>query len=86
MIDKNMQVTVQEIQRLATEINQMAKGIANEKIGPWTKWFAWHPVKTIGGDRVWGRRCYRRTRYTIFKRYAGCEYATDFDLLKDDKQ
>ena len=84
MLDKDLQVTVQEIQRLAKEINAMAKGIASEKIGPWRRWFAWRPVETITGNRVWGKRCYRRTRYTIFKRYAGTEYATDFDLLKDD--
>ena len=83
MIDQDMQVTVKEIQRLANEINQMAKGIADEKVGPWKRWFAWRPVTTIGGDRIWGKRCYCRIRYTIFKRYAGREYATDFDVLKE---
>lgn len=82
-MDKDLLKMTDDIRQIAAEINAVAKGIGDAKIGPWQKWFAWRPVTTISGDRVWGKRIYRRTRYTIFKRYAGCEYATDFDLLKD---
>jgi len=27
---------------------------------PWEEWFAWRPVKTIEGETIWWRRCYRR--------------------------
>ena len=77
--------TLQQISTLAGDIHQMAKGINDRKIGPWTRWYAWYPVTTIGNQRVWGKSIYRRTRYTIFKRYAGRDYATDFDLLKENE-
>jgi len=73
---------VQQISNLANNINQMVEGWS-DGASPWKHWYAWYPVKTIGGDRVWGKRIYRRTCFTVFKRYAGREYATDFDLLKD---
>jgi hypothetical protein len=74
---------VQQISDLATSINYAVKGW-KDGASPWKQWYAWYPVTTISGDRVWGKRIYCRTRFTVFKRYAGREYATDFDLLKDN--
>lgn len=53
---------------------------------PWKLWFAWHPVKTKSGERVWGKRVYRRcintyVDYEDWKRY---EYADIFDVLGED--
>lgn len=71
-----------EIKKMASEIKYAVNAL-DTKTGPWTRWYAWRPVTTINNERVWAQRIYRRTQYTILKRYAGYEYATDFDLLKE---
>ena len=51
-------------------------------IGPWTKWFAWYPVK-VHGQRTWLKTVYRRkvTRYVDTDSWSIYEYGTAFDLL-----
>lgn len=53
------------------------------EIAPWQRWFAWHPVTTINGQRMWMRTVYRRcvntyVDYDNWKRY---EYADIFDVI-----
>ena len=70
-------------------------------VGPWIRFFAFMPVDTISGDRVWFRYVYfrdsifpgipkvryvdetHRTIRTEWNPYTVREYATDFDLLKE---
>jgi hypothetical protein len=54
--------------------------------GSWKPWFAWRPVKTIKGKRVWMEKIYRRCINTYvdmddWKRY---EYGDIFDILKEE--
>lgn len=51
----------------------------------WEICFAWKPVKTVFGKKIWLKRCFKRTithRYLIIKDKVYNEYATAFDLLK----
>lgn len=53
--------------------------------GKWDTWFAWYPVRTIDGARIFWKKCYRRyVRYT--PRFAGIgdgyEYANIFTIIK----
>jgi hypothetical protein len=56
-------------------------------VAPWKPWFAWRPVNTISGKRVWCTTIYRRCINTYvdhddWKRY---EYGNLFDVLKDEQ-
>jgi hypothetical protein len=55
------------------------------EIEPWQLWFAWRPVKTVGGERIWFKKIYRRCIW----RYGGdngrwgqYEYGNIFDIIK----
>jgi hypothetical protein len=48
--------------------------------GDWQRVFAWLPVRTISGERVWLQRVYRGTYNSISGQ--GYEYATLVDLIK----
>jgi len=52
---------------------------------PWTKHFAWWPVKTITGQRAWGIKLYKRKVWVMwgtgFHMEPETQYATLFDLL-----
>ena len=52
------------------------------EVEPWTKWFAWHPIK-IHGRRVWLKTVYRRKviSYVDMDDWARYEYGTVFDVL-----
>ena len=51
----------------------------------WESWFAWRPVTTASGERLWWRKIYRK----IERHYDGVDtwetytYGTEFDILKD---
>jgi hypothetical protein len=50
----------------------------------WSKWFAWYPIKTLGNERIWLRKIYRRERLfsaRLEKRETVVEYATLLDVL-----
>lgn len=64
--------------------------IQREYYSKWKPWFAWRPVETISGHRVWCRLIYRR--YVMndirFEESMGemisskhYQYGTEFDLL-----
>lgn len=54
---------------------------------PWCPWFAWRPVQTVAGDRVWWRRVYRQVgnTYADQENWTWYYYGTEFDVLKDNK-
>jgi len=61
-----------------------AVGVARKiETSPWQKWYAWYPVTTITGQRLWMQNVYRRCINTYvdmddWKRY---EYADIFDVI-----
>lgn len=54
------------------------------EVMPWHIWFAWRPVKTINGDRIWFKKIYRRqiVSYVDMDDWFHYEYANIFDILK----
>ena len=54
------------------------------EIMPWQVWFAWRPVKTISGERVWGKKIFRRqvVSYVDMDDWTHYEYGNIFDVLK----
>ena len=54
------------------------------EVMPWQAWFAWRPVKTISGERIWGRKIFRRqvVSYVDMDDWTHYEYANIFDILK----
>ena len=38
------------------------KGPTDAQYTDWQKWFAWKPVKTISGKKVWFKKIYKRQR------------------------
>lgn len=50
----------------------------------WKPWFAWRPVQTISGDRVWWRQIYRQVgnSYVDHDGWTWYFYGTEFDVLK----
>lgn len=58
--------------------------LANDPItySKWDRWWAWRPVRTISGKRVWFTWCYWRVKRQGFAylRYE-IQYGTLFDIL-----
>lgn len=54
------------------------------EVMPWQTWFAWRPVKTISGERIWGKKIFRRQviSYVDMDDWAHYEYGNIFDILK----
>jgi hypothetical protein len=54
------------------------------EVMPWRIWFAWRPVRTVGGERVWFKKIYRRqiVSYVDMDDWFHYEYANIFDILK----
>jgi hypothetical protein len=51
--------------------------------GDWHEWFAWHPVTTINGEKVWLKKIVRRKRWFFgYSHLNGYVYGTLFDILK----
>lgn len=54
---------------------------------PWREVFAWRPVKTITGLRVWGVKIYKRRIWVVlgtgFHTEPEVQYATLFDLISE---
>ncbi len=58
---------------------------------PWREVYAWWPVKTVSGKRVWRQRVFKRKVWAIwgtgFHMEPLVQYATTLDLLVyDDEQ
>ena len=59
-------------------------GLNYETVKPWHRWWAWRPVTTVGGERVWLKWCHRRIirgKYT-WPSNTRTEYGTMFDLIR----
>ena len=58
--------------------------IIEKKLRRWVSWFAWRPVTTIGGRKVWWQRIYRSkgNDYVDHDDWTWYYYADEFDLLK----
>lgn len=54
------------------------------EVMPWQYWFAWRPVKTISGERIWFKKIFRRqvVCYADMDDWAHYEYGNIFDILK----
>jgi len=52
---------------------------------PWHEIFAWWPIKTVTGKRVWWKKLYKRKVWVVwgtgFHMEPEVQYATAFDLL-----
>ena len=52
---------------------------------PWHQVFAWRPVKTISGKRIWWKKVYKRKVWLVwgtgFHMEPQVQYATVFDML-----
>jgi hypothetical protein len=55
------------------------------EVMPWALWFAWHPVTTNSGERVWLTKIYRRciNTYVDFDDWKRYEYGNIFDVLNE---
>lgn len=55
---------------------------------PWREVYAWWPVKTISGQRIWRERVFKRRVWLVwgasFHMEPEVQYATLFDLLTVD--
>ena len=59
-------------------------GLNYETVKPWHRWWAWRPVTTVGGERVWLKWCHRRIirgKYT-WPSNTRTEYGTMFDVIR----
>jgi hypothetical protein len=54
---------------------------------PWHEVYAWFPVKTITGKRVWMKKVFKRKVWIVwgtgFHMEPETQYATAFDMLND---
>lgn len=57
---------------------------------PWREIYAWLPVKTISGKRVWMEKLYKRRVWIVwgtgFHMEPEVQYATAFDILTHDNE
>jgi hypothetical protein len=55
---------------------------------PWTECFAWLPVTTMGGRRLWWTKLYKRKVWVVwgsgFHMEPEVQYATLFEMLQYD--
>jgi hypothetical protein len=53
---------------------------------PWKPWFAWRPVKTVSGKKIWFEVIYRRciNTYVDMDNWTRYEYGTLFDILTSE--
>ncbi len=55
---------------------------------PWHEVYAWLPVKTVSGKYVWRKKVYKRKVWVVwgssFHMEPLVQYATDFELLRND--
>lgn len=57
---------------------------------PWREVFAWAPVKTITGHKVWWKKIWKRRVWVVwgigFHMEPVVQYATSFDILCDNTE
>ena len=91
-IDKTFKKVDTDVERVFSQMDsilaQVSSGEVARKIktGPWTEWFAWHPVK-LKGKRVWLKKIFRRriNTYVDMDDWSRYEYGTAFDVIKGDE-
>jgi hypothetical protein len=53
----------------------------------WKYWFAWYPVVTVNGERIWLQKCFRRKVFPFWDdmmyHSPDHEYATLFDVIQN---
>jgi len=56
------------------------------EVMPWHIWFAWKPVTTVAGQRVWLKKIYRRqiVYYADMNDWFHYEYGNIFDIIKHE--
>jgi hypothetical protein len=54
------------------------------EVMPWHIWFAWRPVATVSGERIWLKKIYRRqvVWYADMNKWFHYEYGNIFDIIK----
>lgn len=54
------------------------------EVMPWRIWFAWRPITTVNGERVWLKKIHRRkiVCYADMDDWFRYEYGNMFDILK----
>jgi hypothetical protein len=57
----------------------------SQQVNPWEDWWAWYPVTTISGERVWLKKICRRVvmKYGDQRLQLEHEYGTVFDILQE---
>lgn len=55
------------------------------EVMPWKIWFAWYPVKSVSGERVWLKKIYRRciNTYVDHDDWTRYEYGNIFDVINE---
>ena len=57
-----------------------------QTVKPWHRWWAWRPVTTVGGERVWLKWCHRRiiqwNNLEVWPSTTRTEYGNLFDVIK----
>ena len=89
-IDKTFKKVDTDVERVFSQMDsilaQVSSGEVARKIktGPWTEWFAWHPV-TVNNKRQWMKTVYRRSKlkYGDQRLVHEWEYTDMFGVLKD---
>jgi hypothetical protein len=58
-----------------------------DEFGRWRPWFAWRPVRTVGGELIWWDTVYRQlgNNYSDQDDWSWYYYGTVMDVLKDTK-
>jgi len=56
------------------------------EVMPWHIWFAWRPVRTVSGERIWLKKIYRRqiVCYADMDDWFHYEYGNIFDIIKHE--
>ena len=54
------------------------------EVMPWHIWFAWRPITTVNGERIWLKKIHRRqiVCYADMDDWFRYEYGNMFDILK----
>jgi hypothetical protein len=55
------------------------------EVMPWRSWFAWYPIKTVAGERVWLKKIFRRciNTYVDHDDWTRYEYGNIFDVINE---
>lgn len=80
-----MNQVFKEVDKTFKTMEQMLdQAFVDVKPEPWTKWFAWYPVK-VNNKRQWMKTVYRRPHWQYGKGFNNrvWEYTDIFGVIKD---